>query len=110
MAEIVLHDLAAFTRAVQQAPRILLFKHSPACPISAMAREEYDTWRSRHEVDTLFVDVIAERPTARGIAGECGVQHQSPQAILFVAGRPAWHASHEAITADALEAAWAPRC
>jgi bacillithiol system protein YtxJ len=54
--------------------------------------------------------VIADRPVARGIAEQCGVKHQSPQAILFERGRAVWHASHDAITTGALHAAWAPAC
>lgn len=110
MPETVLRDLAAFTAALQQ-PRVLLFKHSPACPISAAAREQYAGFcRERPDVPTLFVDVIADRAVARGLADQCGVRHESPQAILFEQGRPVWHASHGAITAAALHAAWAPRC
>lgn len=110
MPEQVLHDLDAFARALQQ-PRVLLFKHSPACEISAEARAEYEAFRRElPDVPALFVDVIADRATARGIAERTGVQHQSPQAILFEQGRAVWHASHDAITAAALHAAWAPRC
>ena len=111
MPEHVLHDLAAFDRALQQHPRVLLFKHSPACPISAAAREQYEQWKAeRPDAPALFVDVIADRSTARGIAERCRVKHQSPQAILFEQGHAVWHASHDAITAGALHAAWAPRC
>lgn len=110
MPEQVLHSMAAFEAALA-APRILLFKHSPACPISAAARAEYDAFcRDLPDVPTAFVDVIADAAVARGIADRCGVRHESPQAILFAAGRAAWHASHRAITAAALHAAWAPHC
>jgi bacillithiol system protein YtxJ len=111
MPEHVLHDLATFDRALQQHPRVLLFKHSPACPISTAARAQYERWRAElPDAPALFVDVISERPTARGIAERCGVKHESPQVILFEQGRAVWHASHDAITAGALHAAWAPRC
>lgn len=110
MPELVLHDLADFERLLRS-PRVLLFKHSPTCPVSAAAREEYDAFRAElPDVPTGFVDVIADRPVARGLAELCGVRHQSPQAILFEAGRAVWHASHDAITLGALHAAWAPRC
>lgn len=110
MPETILHDLAAFQRALQQ-PRVLLFKHSPVCPVSAAAREQYETFRRElPDVPTLFVDVIADRTTARGLAEQCGVRHESPQAILFEQGRATWHASHDAITLGSLHAAWAPRC
>jgi bacillithiol system protein YtxJ len=111
MPELVLHDLAAFARALQQHPRVLLFKHSPVCPVSAAAREHYERWKSElPDAPTLFVDVIADRPVARGLAEQCGVRHESPQAILFERARAVWHASHDAITLGSLHAAWAPRC
>lgn len=110
MPERILRDLDAFDAALA-APRVLLFKHSPVCPVSSAARDEYDAWRAASpDVTTLFVDVIDDRAVARGIADRCGVRHESPQAILFEAGRPVWHASHGAITRAALEAAWSPRC
>jgi bacillithiol system protein YtxJ len=52
------------------------------------------------------VDVIADRPVARGLASTCGVPHQSPQAILFRDGQAIWDASHGGVTADELAAAW----
>jgi len=110
MTEQVLRDLDAFEAALQQ-PRVLLFKHSPICPISATAKAEYEMFKLDHpDVPTIFVDVISSRPVARGIADRSGVEHESPQAILFEAGTPTWHASHAAITNAALAAAWAPSC
>jgi bacillithiol system protein YtxJ len=98
-----LHDLSAWRAALARHPLVMLFKHSPVCPISAAALREWRAFTAAHpEVPTLFVDVIGDRPVSRGLAEECGVQHQSPQAILFRDGRPAWHASHGGITADSL--------
>lgn len=105
-----LHDLARFTTALA-APRVLLFKHSPVCPTSAAAKAHYDRFVAEMpDVPTLFVDVIADRGVARAIAAQCGVQHESPQAILFESGKAVWSASHGAITLGALHAAWAPHC
>ncbi len=111
MPQRVLHDLDDFDTAIRGS-RVLLFKHSPACPISAAARDEWDAFRGEvPDATTLFVDVIADRPVARGIAERCGVRHESPQAILFDGGRPVWHVSHGAVTRASLRAAWrdAPR-
>jgi bacillithiol system protein YtxJ len=109
MAQQIVHDLIEFEHALRL-PRMLLFKHSTACPISAAAHEEYLAFCAAHpDASTVLVDVIADRATARGIAERCGVRHESPQAILFENGRAAWHASHMAITAAALANAWAPR-
>ncbi len=111
MKDTILHDLATFELALQQQPRVLLFKHSPTCAISASARAEFDVFRRQvPDLPTMFVDVVTDRTTAHGIAGRCGVRHESPQAILFERGRAVWHASHGAITAAALAAACAPRC
>ncbi|MCB9880003.1 MAG: bacillithiol system redox-active protein YtxJ [Planctomycetes bacterium] len=110
MSETVVRDLPTFDNALKQ-PRVLLFKHSPICPISSAARAEYELFRLDHpDAPTLFVDVIGARAVSRAIAEQCGVQHQSPQAILFVEGKATWNASHDAITAGALDAAWAPSC
>ena len=98
-----LHSLPAFRAAIARHPLVMLFKHSPVCPISAAAQREWREFVQAHpEVPTLFVDVIADRPVSRGLAQECGVQHESPQAILFRDGKPAWHASHGSITAESL--------
>ncbi|HLQ37461.1 MAG TPA: monothiol bacilliredoxin BrxC family protein [Planctomycetota bacterium] len=108
MAETILHSLSDYDAGIAAYPRVLLFKHSPICAVSAAARAEYETFRAAEPgLPTLFVDVIAERATARALATACGVQHQSPQAILFAGGRPVWHAAHGAITAAALALAWA---
>ena len=110
MADQKLTNLAAYQTAIQ-APRVLLFKHSPICPISATARAEFEMFKVDHpDVPTLFVDVVGSRSLAREIAKLCGVEHESPQAILFTSGQATWHASHTAITKGSLEAAWAPSC
>jgi bacillithiol system protein YtxJ len=107
----ILHDLDTFDESLRSLPRVMLFKHSPICPISADAKSEFDAFLAeRGDVPNLFVDVIGDRQVARGIADRCGVRHESPQAILFEAGRPVWHASHHAITRGSLHAAFAPRC
>ncbi len=62
--------------------------------------------RAHPDVPTLFVDVVADRATARGIAERCDVRHESPRAIVFQQGAAVWNVSHHAITAGMLEAAW----
>ncbi len=106
MPSLSLHTIESFRSAVAEQPLLMLFKHSPICPVSATALREWQRFVAAHpEVPTAFVDVIADRSVARGLAGECGVPHQSPQAILFRAGRADWNASHGDITAESLAAA-----
>jgi len=103
MSTEALHDLPQWRAAIARHPVALLFKHSPICPISARALTQWERFVSSHpEVPTLFVDVIADRAVARGLAQECGVPHQSPQAILFRDGSPAWDASHDDIRVESL--------
>lgn len=111
MSETVLRSLDDYEAALASHVRVLLFKHSPICPVSAAAFAEYRGFCAEQpDVPTLFVDVIEQRPVARGLAERCGVEHQSPQAILFREGQPVWNASHRAITKETLAAAWAGSC
>jgi hypothetical protein len=65
MTQRLLRDLPAFEAAIAEFPRILLFKHSPLCPISVAARDEYDTFCDEHEdAPTMFIDVMAPCPRA----------------------------------------------
>jgi bacillithiol system protein YtxJ len=49
------------------------------------------------------VRVIEERPVSLALSERVGVQHQSPQALLIRDGSAVWHASHQGITAAALQ-------
>ncbi len=49
-----------------------------------------------------MVDVLNDGDVSRHVAGQTGVEHHSPQAILVSEGAVVWHASHHDITADTL--------
>ncbi len=86
-----------------QSHPVLLLKHSTRCPISGAANSAVERVAAEHpEAEVWRVLVVEDRPLSQAIAAAAGVPHQSPQAILFKAGQPAWHASHWSITADAL--------
>ena len=53
----------------------------------------------------FLVKVIERRPLSQEIAARAKIEHESPQAILFVGAKPVWSASHEAITGEAIDAA-----
>jgi len=85
------------------APRILFFKHSLICPVSARAFGEYRRFlEPRTSQETVWIDVIGQRPLSQLLAERARVEHESPQAILLEAGEVRWHASHGAITQAAL--------
>lgn len=92
--------------AESQTGPVLLLKHSTRCPISAAAQAQYSRFAEEHPTVACWqVLVVEQRALSLLIASQVGVTHQSPQAILFVAGKPVWHASHYSITATALAAA-----
>ncbi|HPO15423.1 MAG TPA: bacillithiol system redox-active protein YtxJ [Candidatus Hydrogenedentes bacterium] len=87
---------------------IFVLKHSTRCPISAGAYQ-----RVLHYIETAgetappayLVKVIESRPVSNDLATRLNIQHQSPQLILVKNKTAAWHASHNAITAQAIQAA-----
>ena len=93
-------------REASKARPVAVFKHSPICPISAAADERFRAWMGTEgaaaNVQHAHIDVLAEKPLARGLVAELGVKHESPQVLLFKEGELVWHASHGAITGEAL--------
>ena len=85
---------------------LLLFKHSPSCPISARAFFEYRGFCEAHpEVNTLWLHVIEQRPASLSVSEATGITHESPQALWIRDGAVTWHASHGAITQSSLKEA-----
>ena len=97
--------IEALQIASNQAP-VAVFKHSPICPISAAAQVRFQDWMKGAGKDAnvryAHIDVIEERPLARGLVAELGIKHESPQVLLFSKGEVVWHASHGAITGESL--------
>jgi bacillithiol system protein YtxJ len=94
--------------ALLAAERLLLFKHSPSCPISARAFFEYRGFCEAHpEINSLWLHVIDQRPASLSVSEVTGVTHESPQALWIQDGAVIWHASHGAITQASLKEATA---
>jgi len=97
-----IHDAQALDAAFL-AETFLLFKHSTRCPTSAWAFAEYESFIEAHpDVPTAWIDVVQDRALSLEVARRADVVHQSPQAIVLAHGHPTWHASHGAVTQDAL--------
>jgi bacillithiol system protein YtxJ len=81
---------------------VVVFKKSPTCPISHRAEWEFKSWLKKLAPDapvrTAVIDVLAERPLARGLTEALDVQHESPQALWFEGGALKWHGSHGTLT------------
>ncbi|MBB3111272.1 bacillithiol system protein YtxJ [Paenibacillus phyllosphaerae] len=79
----------------------VVLKHSTRCPVSSSALEEYDEYLSsehNQNVDYFLVKVIESRPVSNQIAEDLGVNHASPQIILFKDKKSVWNTSHWSIT------------
>jgi bacillithiol system protein YtxJ len=110
MPDLVL-KVADDLEAALSRPRALLFKHKTTCPISKVARAEFEMFKVDHpDAPTLFIDVINAQPLARMIAQKYGIENESPQIILFEDQIAVWHATDAQITCGAIEAAWSPKC
>ena len=100
-------DAEELERAFAEA-RALIFKHSTRCPVSTWAHREVASFRARHpEVPVYVVHVVEQRALSSALAARTGVRHESPQAVVLEEGRAVWSGSHEGVTAEALEAAFA---
>ena len=100
-------DLDHLLAAAPRQP-VMIFKHSTTCPISAAAFREFQAALAGGDLAgarPAVVRVIEERPLSRSIARRWSVTHQSPQALLVQGPNVLWHASHHAITREALGAA-----
>lgn len=84
---------------------VVLFKHSPTCPVSWMAHREVLQYQSSQpDIPIYLVSVRRRREVARHIADQTGIQHESPQIIVLRRGAVIAWASHDEITAEAIGA------
>lgn len=85
---------------------VVVFKHSTQCSRSAGAMAELKDFAAAHPaIPCGVVGVIEHRDLSDDIEDRFDILHESPQAFVVVQGKPAWHAKHWAITAQALDEA-----
>jgi bacillithiol system protein YtxJ len=97
-----IEDLNQF---VQQSGKLLLFKHSTTCPISAKAHEEFQAFMNDSNTSAAIVHVIEDRPVSNHITEEFGIKHESPQIFLIEDGEIKWNTSHWKITQNSIKEA-----
>ena len=80
--------------------KIVIFKHSTTCPVSARAWREVQNFisESTNEVLVTMIKVIESRPVSNQVAEELGIKHQSPQVLLVSDRQVLWNASHQSVT------------
>jgi bacillithiol system protein YtxJ len=75
-----------------------LIKHSTACPISKGAMKKFRAMAEKEPRAQFWQVLVREnKELAQKIASETGVEHKSPQVILFYQGQAVWDCSHYAI-------------
>jgi bacillithiol system protein YtxJ len=91
--------------SLMQAEVVVLFKHSPTCPVSWMAHREVLRYQSSQpDVPVYLISVRRRREVSRHIADQTGIQHESPQIIVLRRGAVVASASHDEITSEAIAA------
>lgn len=89
---------AGFARMGEQDVAVL-FKHSPTCIISMNANSQVEKFSEANpSVPVYMVSVKKERPLSNFIAERTGIEHASPQIIVFRKGSASAVATHSEIT------------
>lgn len=77
----------------------VVYKHSPRCEICRWALSELEKHAEVFSgIPAYMVNVLEERPISNHIAERTGIQHHSPQLLVFGGGRCLYHASHYSIS------------
>jgi len=93
-----------FENLAESQPRFFFMKHSLTCPISGNAFNEYQSFLNKHgEEEGYYLAVQESKELSNHIAEKFGIKHESPQAFLFIDGKPGWNASHGNITETELD-------
>lgn len=90
--------------SLMQGELVILFKHSPTCPVSWMAHREVMQLRAEQPHLPLYlISVRRRRDVARFIEERTGIRHESPQVIVLRGGAVVASASHDDVTASAIK-------
>ena len=87
--------------------KIIIFKHSTTCPISARAWQEVQDFitEGSEEILVTMIKVIESRSVSNQVTEDLEVKHQSPQVLLLSDRQVLWHASHHDVTKINIEKA-----
>jgi bacillithiol system protein YtxJ len=75
---------------------LFIFKHSPRCPISSVAKSKFEYWYNIKNLEIPFqiIDVINDRVTSNQIVAKYGLAHESPQLIFIQNNEVKWVLNH----------------
>lgn len=83
---------------------VIVFKHSESCGASWMAEASLGEGVLPVPVHRLVVQ--RSRAVSERLARVAGVRHESPQVLILVDGKAAWHTSHSGVTHERVAGAW----
>ncbi len=85
-----------FKDLLNDEPLFAVFKHSTRCSISDMAKNRLEReWKL--DLPIYYLDLLEHRDVSNLIAELSGIEHQSPQLLVFRFGKVIYHASHNSI-------------
>jgi bacillithiol system protein YtxJ len=90
--------------AASHAGPVIVFKHSESC--GASWRAEASLGESELPAPVLQLVVQRSRAVSERLARVTGVRHESPQVLILVDGKVAWHTSHSGVTHERVAGAW----
>ncbi len=84
---------------------VIIFKHSTRCSISHFVhRQLASKWNfDVEDLPFYYLDLIKHRNVSNAVADRTGVQHESPQMILWYKGQALYEASHNNIDLKDME-------
>lgn len=92
-----------FENAINEGVLFAVFKHSTRCSISSMAKSRLEReWKFGAELPIYYLDLLNFREISNSIESISGIQHESPQLIVFSNGKPIYSASHNGIDVSEL--------
>lgn len=87
--------------------KVLLFKHSTRCSISAAALDRLErNWKESdsEKIKPFYLDLLNHRDISNQIAEIFAVEHQSPQVLLIKDGKCIYSETHYGISYEDLMA------
>lgn len=87
-------------RELSESGKVMIFKHSTTCSISATALNRLErNWKEEEMagIKPFFLNLLKYREISNQIASHFGVEHQSPQVIVLSKGKVIYHTSHNGI-------------
>lgn len=83
---------------------VFLLKHSTTCPVSAGAKKVFDEFSNSHtEIPCFMLEVQNSKTLSNVIAEQTGVEHESPQVLVFKDGAVIFDEDHQKISNEVLE-------